>query len=164
MTASDEVEWLNEEEHAAWIGLMAILLRLPAALDRQLKADAGISHFDYQVMAILSAAPDRTRRMSEIAVWTEGSRPRLSQVASRFEQAGWIERRPDPDDGRATLATLTDAGFEVLAAAAPHHVAEVRRLVFDSLTAAQVRQLGRITETLLEATDGSGLAPPGRTS
>lgn len=151
-------EWLDEEELKAWMGLMAVFFRLPAALDRQLRADSGISHFDYQVMAILSEAPDRTMPMSTIAMWTEGSLPRLSQVASRFERAGWIERRPDPNDGRTTLATLTDEGFEVLRAAAPRHVAEVRRLVFDSLTRGQVRQLERITRALLQ-TPGSHLHP-----
>lgn len=158
MTDDEVTDWLDHEEHAAWLGLMGVLLRLPAALDRQLRADSGISHFDYQVMAMLSGAPDRTLRMSAIAAWTEGSLPRLSQVASRFEKAGWIVRHPDPDDGRATLATLTDQGFDVLAAAAPLHVAEVRRLVFDSLTRGQVRQLDRITHALLQTPD-SGLHP-----
>lgn len=164
MTAADDVVWLDDEQIAAWRGLMAVFLRLPAALDRQLKADCGMSHFDYQVMAILSEVPDRTLRMSDLATWTEGSLPRLSQVASRFVRAGWLERRRDPDDGRSTLVTLTDAGFDVLAAAAPQHVAEVRRLVFDSLTSTHVRQLGKITHVLLEATTGSGLAPPRRSA
>lgn len=137
---------------------MTVLIRLPAALDRQLRAAAGMTHFDYSTMVILSEAPDRTLRMSQLAAVTEGSLPRLSQVASRLEKAGWIERRPDPDDGRSTLATLTDEGFDVLAAAAPSHVAEVRRLLFDPLTRAQVGQLARIADRILQA-PGSGPDP-----
>jgi len=158
MTNGDAPRWLDQEERAAWMGLMAVFVRLPAALDRQLRADSGMTHFDYQVMVILSETPDRTLSMSQIAEWTEGSLPRLSQVAARLEKAGWLERRPDPDDGRSTLATLTDQGFEALTAAAPRHVAEVRRLVFDSLTRAQVGQLARITNRILQ-TPGSGLDP-----
>lgn len=150
MENTDEPRWLDEEEREAWIGLMTVLFRLPAALDRQLRESAGIRHYDYQVMVILSDVPERTLRMSQLAEWTEGSLPRLSQVASRLEKAGWLERRPDPDDGRSTLATLTDEGFAVLAAAAPGHVAEVRRLVFDELTRAQVTQLARITNRIVE--------------
>ncbi len=151
MTDNEEPRWLDDDERAAWIGLMAVLLRVPAALDRQLRTDSGMSHFDYQVMVILSGAPDRTLRMSELANGTEGSLPRLSQVVSRLEKAGWITRSPDPEDGRSTLATLTDLGFDNLAAAAPGHVEEVRRAVFDPLTRSQVLQLARITDRILQS-------------
>ena len=153
MTERNEPEWLDEEERAAWIALMTLFFRLPAALDRQLRADSGMTHFDYQVMVILSGVPNRTLRMSELAELTEGSLPRLSQVVRRHEQSGWIERRPDPDDGRSTLAVLTDKGFDVLAAAAPGHVTEVRRLVFDPLSRTQVNQLERIASRILSARD-----------
>ncbi len=151
----DDTRWLDADERAAWIGLMTLLIRLPAALDHQLRSDAGMTAFDYQVLVILSETPGRTLRMSQIADWTAGSLPRLSQVAARLERAGWLERRPDPEDRRSTLATLTDAGFDALAAAAPSHVTEVRRLIFDRLSRAQVGQLQRITERILQ-TPGSG--------
>ena len=151
MTNDDDTRWLDPEERVAWVGLMTILLRVPAALDRQLRSSAGMTHFDYQVLVILSETTDRTLRMSQLAEMTEGSLPRLSQVVTRLEKAGWLERRPDPDDGRSTLASLTDAGFDALAAAAPGHVEEVRRLVFDPLTRAQVGQLARIANRILDA-------------
>lgn len=154
MKNDDEPRWLDAEERKAWVGLMTVLVTLPTALDRQLRSDAGMTSFDYQVMVILSEAPDRTLRMSDIAEWTAGSLPRLSQVAARLEKAGWIERRPDPCDGRTTLATLTDVGFDKLAAAAPAHVAEVRRLVFDPLTKAQVEQLSKIADRIIRAPGG----------
>ena len=67
--------------------------------------------------------------MSELATMAEGSLPRLSQVAARLEQRGWVRRTPDPADGRYTLATLTDQGRAKVTEAAPGHVQEVRRLV-----------------------------------
>ncbi|WP_414640470.1 MarR family winged helix-turn-helix transcriptional regulator [Amycolatopsis sp.] len=87
-------------------------------------------------------------RMSELAYLANGSLSRLSNVVKRFEQRGWVERSPDPDDGRYTVAALTDAGYEVVAAAAPTHVRAVRQLVLDPLTAADQQALARIAAKL----------------
>jgi len=143
--------WLSPEELEAWMATIGVITRLPNLLDRQLQRDSGLTHFEYQVLAGLSQAADRTMRMSTLAEFTEGQLPRLSQVGARLEMRGWIIRRPDPTDRRSTLATLTDAGMEVLVAAAPGHVEEVRRIVFDPLTAAQVRQLHEIGRRINEA-------------
>ncbi|WFE23161.1 MarR family transcriptional regulator [Solwaraspora sp. WMMD937] len=151
-TPTEQPNWLDKEELETWFALVGVLARLPAALDRQLQRDAGISHFEYQVMAALSETPERTMRMSRLAMIADGSLSRLSQVVTRLEKRGWVSRTPDPTDGRYTLATLTDDGWDKLVATAPGHVAEVRRLVFDPMTKAQCRQLRdigrRITTTI----------------
>ncbi len=144
----DETRWLDEDELATWMTVTGMMVRLPALLDRQLQRDSGLTHFEYQVLAGLSQAPERTLRMSTLAEFTEGQLPRLSQVAARMEKRGWLTRRPDPTDGRYTLAELTDAGMDTLAASAPGHVAIVRRLIFDSLTQAQIRQLREIGQRI----------------
>jgi DNA-binding MarR family transcriptional regulator len=105
------------------------------------------------VLALLSEAPGRTLRMSELAMMAEGSLPRLSQVTARLEQRGWVHRTPDPADGRYTLATLTGQGRAKVTQAAPGHVQEVRRLVFDPLTKAQSRQLREIGRRIIRAID-----------
>jgi DNA-binding MarR family transcriptional regulator len=148
-----EPRWLNSEERAAWLALMSLLMRLPAALDTQLQRDAGISHFEYGILAALSEAPGRTMRMSTLAVFAEGSLARLSQAVSRLEKRGWVRRFPDPSDGRYTLAELTGTGVEKVVATAPGHVEEVRSLVFDPLTKAQVRQLREIGRRIMHAVD-----------
>jgi DNA-binding MarR family transcriptional regulator len=153
MNAPHEPRWLDAEEGQAWLALASTLVRLPAALDAQLRRDAGISHFEYQVLALLSEAPGRTLRMSELAMLAEGSLPRLSQVIARLERRGWVRRTPDPADGRYTLAILTDEGQAKVTEAAPGHVEEVRRLVFDPLTKAQSRQLREIGRRIMRATD-----------
>jgi DNA-binding MarR family transcriptional regulator len=153
MDAPRESHWLDAEERQTWLALAGALIRLPAALDAQLRRDAGIGHFEYQVLALLSEAPDRTLRMSELAMRAEGSLPRLSQVVARMEQHGWMRRIPDPVDGRYTLAILTDQGRAKVTEAAPGHVEEVRRLVFDPLTKAQSRQLREIGRRIVRATD-----------
>jgi DNA-binding MarR family transcriptional regulator len=153
MDTLQQPRWLDAEERQAWLALARALVKLPAALDAQLRRDAGISHFEYQVLALLSEAPDRTLRMSELATQAEGSLPRLSQVVARMEQRGWVHRTPDPADGRYTLATLTDQGRAKVTDAAPGHVHEVRRLVLDPLTKTQTRQLREITRRITHAID-----------
>ena len=98
-------------------------------------------------------APGRTLRMSALAAQAGGSLPRLSQVAARLEQRGWVRRTPDPADGRYTLVTLTGQGQAKVTQAAPGHVQEVRRLVLDPLTKAQSRQLREISRRIIRAID-----------
>ena len=149
----DTPSWLTDEEMESWLALVGMLIRLPAALDAQLQRDAGITHFDYAVMAGLSEAPDRTMRMSDLAMIANGSLSRLSHVVSRLEKRGWVRRTPDPADGRYTLATLTDSGWAKIVATAPGHVAAVRRYVFDPMTAAQCRHLRDIGRRIIRAID-----------
>lgn len=151
METTQEPRWLDQDQQQAWISLVGIMLRLPAALDTQMQRDAGISTFEYQALSGLSMAPERTMRMSRLAAFTEGSLSRLSQVVTRLEKRGWVRRTPDPADGRYTLAILTDTGWDTVVAAAPGHVAEVRRLIFDPLTKAQQRQLRDIGQRIMRA-------------
>jgi DNA-binding MarR family transcriptional regulator len=153
MDTTPEPRWLTAEERQAWLALTAVLFRLPAALDAHLQRDAGISNFEYGVLAWLSEAPDRTMRMSELAALAEGSLPRLSQVVARMEKRGWVRRTPDPADGRYTLAIMTDGGWSIITEIAPGHVETVRHLVFDQLTKAQTRQLGDICRRIMRAID-----------
>ena len=153
METHAEPRWLTAEERDAWYALGSLIMRLPPALDAQLQRDAGISHFEYQVMAGLSEAPDRTMRMSDLAVIAEGSLPRLSQVVGRLEKRGWVRRTPDPADGRYTLAILTEDGWDKVVQTAPGHVEAVRTLVFDPLTKAQVQQLTNIGRRVTRAID-----------
>ena len=159
MEAVEEPRWLTAEEQQTWLELIGVLTWLPDAIDAQLQRDAGVSHFEYQVMAMLSMAPQRTRRMSEVAALANGSLTRLSRTVDRLDKRGWVIRRPDPEDGRATLAVLTDAGWNKVVATAPGHVAEVRRLVLDPLTRTQVRQLHEIATRIRQAVDPSGCPP-----
>ena len=151
-----EPRWLDPEERDVWLSLASLLIKLPAALDAQLQRDAGLSHFEYNVLAGLSEAPDGALRMSVLAAYAEGSLPRLSQVVARLERRGLIHRTPDPDDGRYTLAVLTDEGRAVVVAAAPGHVETVRNLVFDPLTKSKTRQLRDICLRMLSAVDPGG--------
>jgi DNA-binding MarR family transcriptional regulator len=145
--------WLTEREMAAWLPLVHLLTLLPNALDTQLREEAGISHVYYQVLAVLSAAPQGALRMSELARTTGTSLSRLSHAVASLETRGWVQRRRCADDGRGQVAHLTPDGLEALAAAAPGHVAEVRRRVFDRLSPEQVDQLAAIGQSLVRGLD-----------
>ncbi|MGA5303934.1 MarR family winged helix-turn-helix transcriptional regulator [Nucisporomicrobium flavum] len=155
----EEPRWLDAEELQTWYTLAGLLVRLPSALDAQLQRDAGISLFEYQTMASLSEAPERSMRMSHLAMLAEGSLPRMSQAVGRLEKRGWVRRTPDPTDGRFTLAILTEAGWEKVRETAPGHVEATRTYVFDPLTRAQARQLTEISRRILRAVDPESRCP-----
>lgn len=157
--------WLNDEELAAWLRLIGVVELLPGALDTQLRRDSGVTHFEYMVLAMLSEADERTLQMSWLARRTNATLPRLSHVVRRLEERGLVERSPCPGDGRATNARLTDAGWDLVVAAAPGHVDTVRTHVIDALTPQQVTALREIGDALLSRLDPHGVmtqTPTGR--
>ena len=148
-----DTRWLDRGELSAWVRLAAVLEQLPAALDTQLRRDAGLTHFDYFVLAMLSEAPQRTMRMTALADLTAATLPRLSHVAQRLEGRGLLERFPCPEDRRATNARLTEAGLHKVREAAPGHVGAVREYVIDALTPEQVTQLAAVMDAILHRLD-----------
>ena len=148
--------WLTDDEQRAWRRLAAVLELLPSALDSQLVRDAGLTHFDYLTLAMLSEAPERRLRMTALAAGTHATLARLSNVVRRLEGRGLVRREPCPEDGRATNAVLTDEGWEKLVATAPGHVATVRRLVVDALEPAQLAGLAAACDQLLDRLDPDG--------
>jgi DNA-binding MarR family transcriptional regulator len=150
VTDDNSPRWLTPEQQDAWVALVTMMTVLPTALEGQLRRDAGLSRVEYDVLAWLSMRPDRTGRMSEVADLANVTLSHLSRVATRLEDRGWIERCPDPVDGRATLARLTPPGWDKVVASAPGHAEEVQRLVFDRLSPTQVGQLREIAGAVLE--------------
>lgn len=149
--------WLDDEEREAWLALVGVVLRLGPALDSQLLRDGGLTHFDYQVVAMLSMAEDHTLRMNELAAQANASLSRLSHVVKKLEARGWVRRTPDPASRRTTLAVLTDDGWQAVVAAAPQHVETVRSLVFGGLGREQVGQLTAIATQIRRNIEESGL-------
>ncbi|GAB1691464.1 MarR family winged helix-turn-helix transcriptional regulator [Krasilnikovia sp. M28-CT-15] len=150
---ADPPRWLDHAELGSWLPVGGLLLRLPAALDTQMQRDSGLSHFEYLVLASLSEAPGRTRRMSALAALANGSLSRLSHVVKRLESRGWVTRTACPDDGRYTNAVLTDAGWDKVVASAPGHVEAVRALILDALTDSELEQLGDMARRILARLD-----------
>ncbi|WP_433222373.1 MarR family winged helix-turn-helix transcriptional regulator [Dactylosporangium sp. CS-047395] len=160
MAYDADPQWLTRSEREAWLSLVRLVTVLPAALDAQLDRDAGLSFFEYHVLSMLSERPDRAVRMRRLAELTSSSPSRLSNVAKRLEQRGLLRREADPADGRATRAVLTDAGLRTVEQAAPRHVAAVRALVIDALSARELAGLRAANERILARADpGAGTRP-----
>ena len=145
--------WLDEEQQRTWRAWLSVSELLPRALDAQLQQDAGLSHAAYIVLAMLSEAPDRSRRMSDLARRSNQSQSRLSHTVARLEERGWVRRQRSAEDGRGNLAVLTDTGWDVVQKLAPGHVDAVRDALFEPLTAEQTRVLGDALLAVLERLD-----------
>jgi DNA-binding MarR family transcriptional regulator len=153
MAAKPDVAWLTDDEQACWRAFVAVLLRLPHALEQQLKTDADLTHFEYWVLALVSEANGTQLRLSHLAAFANASLSRVSHVVTRLEKRGLLTRTPCPDERRATLATLTDTGQALVETHAPGHVAEVRRRVFAVLDATDVADLARIANKIAARLD-----------
>jgi DNA-binding MarR family transcriptional regulator len=147
----DEPRWLSDEQQQAWRRVVEVLVKIPAALEAQLQRDAGLTHMGYIVLSTLSERDDRRLAMSRLAKRASASLSRLSHVVARLEAQGWVRRERDPEDGRVQIAVLTEEGYAKVRDSAPGHAEAVQQLVFDRLTPAQVRQLAKLADALLEA-------------
>lgn len=138
----DTVRWLDDQEQAVWRAYLDVMRLLMDRLQKQVSEDSAMSLGEYEVLVQLSEAPERQLRMSELAALIVHSRSRLTHTVGRMEKRGLVRREPCEEDGRGVLCTLTDAGLDVLAEAAPGHVEAVRQALFDPLTATDVSALG----------------------
>lgn len=145
----DATAWLPDAQLEEWKAVMALLTTLPAALDAQLKRDAGMNLYEYNVLVALAGREHGELPMSDLARMTQSSPSRLSHAVGRLEQAGWVTRGSCVTVGKRTSARLTPAGEEQLRRAAPGHVREVRRLVVDALGPDRMSALGDAALTVV---------------
>lgn len=143
--------WLTQDEQVYWRSWISANLLVPDRLGRDLQEQCGLTLADYEILVRLSEAPDRRLRMSELANITLSSRSRLSHQIDRMQRAGHVDRQECTDDRRGYFAVLTDAGYEVLVAAAPIHVESVRRRMVDVLTPEEFAEFGRLNQKLVDA-------------
>lgn len=145
-----ETRWLDAGEQQTWRAFLRATRLLFAQFERDLQQGAGIPLSYYEIMSVLSEAPGRSMRMSELADALGVSPSRISHAVSRLEGSGWVRRELCPSDRRSWFAILTDQGFSILEATAPCHVTSVRKHLLDQLTPAQLDQLGDISGSLLQ--------------
>jgi DNA-binding MarR family transcriptional regulator len=143
-----QVRWLTDEEERVWRGFLGAVDLLRGHVEAQLQRDAGMPHAYYETLAVLSEAPEKTLRMSELAEKCRSSRSRLSHAVARLEENGWVRRHTCATDRRGAFASLTDEGLAALEAAAPGHVEAVREALFEALSPDQLRQLGEISAAI----------------
>ncbi len=126
-----ETNWLDEQEGRIWRSFIEAHARVMHQLDQALKQQSDLSLDDYEVLVVLSEAPDHRMRMVALSERMFYSQSRLTQRIDRLVKRGWVRREPCLDDRRGTLALLTPEGLAVLEATAPGHVSHVRSLLID---------------------------------
>src|ERR1700761_1683589 len=129
--------WLSGDEQRAWRTYLRMSSLLPAALNRQLQHDSGLTLPEYEVLVQLSEAQQQRRRPFQICEALNWEQSRLSHQLTRMEHRGLVAREECEADGRGALVVLTAAGADAIRSAAPGHAAAVRRLVFDRLSGDQ---------------------------
>lgn len=133
--------WLDDDEMAAWRGMIEVQAALEAELEADLVSSHGITLGDYGVLVTLSEAPDERMRMCDLAARLQLSPSGLTRRLDGLVRLGLVAREPSADDRRVILARLTPDGRRRLEAAAPVHVEGVRRGFLDHLSRAQVEAL-----------------------
>lgn len=147
--------WLTEREQLAWRAMLAMWTRLNAQLAREMAADSDLSMADFSVLvALTDTCAGRTRAFT-LAEALQWEKSRLSHQLARMEKRGLIERTECAEDGRGQMVGVTPAGRAAIEAAAPAHVAAVRRLFLDALSDEQVNTLTEIARAALRRIDGS---------
>jgi DNA-binding MarR family transcriptional regulator len=142
-------EWLTPSEMRAWRAYIGTYADLANALEGDLVAQ-GLGLGDYQVLVYLSEAPNRSMRMCDLAEHLQLSPSGLTRRLDGLVKSGAVVRQGSESDRRVMMAVLTDVGYATLEAAAPHHVASVRRRIFDQLDASQVSALESIFTAINE--------------
>ncbi|WP_421735851.1 MarR family winged helix-turn-helix transcriptional regulator [Cellulomonas sp.] len=151
--------FLSDEEVRAWYAYMKVQLRLRYEMNRQLRVDHGLSLADYDVLVALVSDEGGVLTVSDLAIRIGAERSRVSHQVRRMTQRGFVEVRPSADDRRATEVVLSDVGRETMTAATPGHVALVRSVFFDALTADRTRELAESLERVYESLIAHGTLP-----
>ncbi len=139
-------KWLSEPEQRAWRALIRVTSGVMATLDGELRIEHGLSLGEYEVLVLLSEAPDHSLRMTDLAGHLHLSPSGITRRIDGLVRRGLVERKRCPSDRRGSNGVLTAEGWRVLEAAAPTHVRGVRAHFVDQLSA---RQLANLEAALL---------------
>jgi DNA-binding MarR family transcriptional regulator len=139
---------LNEEELAAWRGMLRAHSELVRTLDAELTREHDLPLSSYEVLLFLNDSPDGRMRMSELADSVLLSRSGLTRLVDRLERDGLLKRERCESDARGLFAEITDEGRELFAAARQTHLDGVRRLFLDRFSRDELRTLGGLWEKL----------------
>ncbi|GAA3219149.1 MarR family winged helix-turn-helix transcriptional regulator [Actinocorallia longicatena] len=150
---ADEVPGtLDPDEETVWRSLRVLTtLGLPA-LERTFK-EYGLVQIEYGLLASLVESPQGVR-LTDLAEAMNVSQSRLSHRMGKLLRRGLVEVRSCPGDGRVTIAVATDEGLALVEEITPRHARDLRSMIFDRLTEAQV---GALAEALHEV--AAGLCP-----
>ena len=125
----------------AWRGFVNTSSDLLNLIARDLEP-FGIDGGDYQLLAMLSEAPDQKLKMCELAERLRLSRSGLTRRIDGVLKAKYVAQVRDNKDGRVVFAHLTKKGFDFIKKVAPHHLESVRHRMIDLLSVAELKAFG----------------------
>ena len=127
------------------------LFRAQVAVMRRLQAGPAFRNVavnEYDVLFTLSRCPSGWLRLNELNDNVLLSQSSLSRLVERLEKRGLVVRMAAPNDGRGVLLKLTDEGAALQKEIGREHVRDISSLVGPALTAAEQKELQRLTEKL----------------
>jgi DNA-binding MarR family transcriptional regulator len=160
MKAIEPTRWLSDEQRHAWLSYIRGSQLLDREVEQQLRADADLSHAEFEILGRLSTAPNGRLRMGALATRIVAPKSRLTNQVDRLVARGLVRRERVVGDGRGVDAVLTAAGTKLLGKIAPSHLATVRANLVDVLSAEDLNALGRIMQQLADSV--AGVSPPAR--
>ncbi|MCH4160780.1 MAG: MarR family transcriptional regulator [Bifidobacterium sp.] len=122
---------------------------LPAILNSQLQQHVGITQFEYFALSQLQQSDEHKLRLKDLAACTNTSMPRMSRIASRLEDLGFVKRLKLHGPGRAVEIQVTDQGLECVRKATPVLSMTMEKQVLHSLSDAQLKELMEICTIML---------------
>jgi DNA-binding MarR family transcriptional regulator len=148
-----DTQWLSPSEQHAWRMFIRLHQRLNTRLVRDLQAHSQLSGADFEILVALTDLPDGRQRFQDLAKAVEWEQSRLSHQIARMIKRGLVARHECAEDGRGAFVAITPVGRKTIEAAAPQHVALVRRLVIDALSPDELAALALISSRILERLD-----------
>ena len=150
VTAAGRVE--GDEGFAACLDVFQANTLVARALERGLKERFGLPLADYEVLARLAEVPEGERiRMQELARRVLLSKSGLSQLFTRLEKRGLVQRLGDPENLRVTYAILTEEGREALERARPAFLEEIEERFAGHLNKEEMRTIRQAMRKVIRA-------------
>ena len=139
---------LDEEELAAWRGMLRAHAELVRELDAELAREHDMPLSSYEVLLFLNDSEDGRMRMSELADSALLSRSGLTRLVDRLERQGLLTRERCESDARGWFAEITPEGRRVFGAARKTHLDGVRRAFLSHFSRDELRTLGGLWQKL----------------
>ena len=141
-------ELLNEEELAAWRGMLRAHAELTKELDAELAREHNLPLSSYEVLLFLADAPDGRMRMAELADSVLLSRSGLTRLVDRLEREGLLKRERCESDARGYFAEITPKGRRLFDEARRTHLDGVRARFLSRFSRDELRALGALWQKL----------------
>jgi DNA-binding MarR family transcriptional regulator len=140
--SGNQVPALTADEEFTWRALTYLVTHLRRALGDDLARETRVGLSEYVALVHLSEAENQRLNIGDLANMCDLSPSRMSRLVDEMSQRGLVSKSRSNDDGRCIVATLRPDGLKALKALYPKQLGNVRRRVFDLLSADEVQSLG----------------------